>query len=80
MEQEIIETYNSYITLSYEDLRYMYLLFAYPEKFYKLSSQYMNSSKMRISPVFLEKISKIISGEEKKKQILDKFRNIFLHI
>lgn len=78
--KEIIETYNSYIPLSYEDLRYMYLLFAYPEKFYKLSSQYINSSKMRISPVFLEKIGKIISGEEKKRQILDKFRNIFLHI
>lgn len=78
--KEIIETYNSYIPLSRSDLEYIYLLFCYPEKFYKLSSQYINGAKVRISPVMLEKISRIISSEEKKSKILSEFRNIFLHI
>lgn len=78
--KEIIETYNSYIPLSKSDLEYIYLLFCYPEKFYKLSSQYINGTKVRISPVMMEKISRIIGSEEKKSKLLSQFRNIFLHI
>ena len=44
----------------------------YPEKFYKLSNQYMNGSKARISPKMVEKLNRIIVEEEKKQNLLEK--------
>lgn len=76
----ILDGYAEHIGLSEDDYTYIYLLFSYPEKFYKLSSQYLNGSKTRISPVMLDKLDRIIGDEQKKQKILSKYREIFLHI
>jgi spore coat protein I len=78
--RKIITEYNSYINLSEADLAYIGILFAYPEKFYKLGNRYLNGSKVRISPVMLDKLKKIIESESKKQKILSKYCEIFLHI
>lgn len=78
--KKIIECYMSYIELNKSDLTYIYLLFTYPEKFYKLSSQYLNSSKLRLSPVLLEKLGRIIGSDEKKNRLIESYDKIFLHI
>jgi spore coat protein I len=78
--RRIIDTYGRYIELDSADLEYIYILFSYPEKFYKLSNRYMNASKVRISPVMSDKLGQIINSELKKFKILAKYREIFLHI
>jgi spore coat protein I len=78
--KRILDGYDKYIRLNSDDLTYIYLLFSYPEKFYKLSSRYLNGSKTRISPVMLDKLDKIVNSEQKKDKLLLKYREILLHI
>lgn len=54
------------------DVAYICGLYRYPEKFYKLSNQYMNGSKTRISPKMVEKLNRIMEEEEKKQTLLEK--------
>lgn len=78
--EKIINRYNEHIALSERDYMYIYRMYCYPEKFYKLSNQYMNGAKTWISPKMLEKLDKIIQDEAKKVELLLKIRKIFLHI
>lgn len=68
----ILEEYQKGISLTQADIGYIYDCYRYPEKFYKLSNQYMNSSKSRISPKMEEKLNRIIEEEEKKQSLLKK--------
>lgn len=77
---EILNEYNKYCPLDRQDYEYIYILFSYPEKFYKVSNQYMNSSKSWISPKMLDKLNRIIENDEKKQKLLCDMGNIFLHI
>lgn len=70
--QAILERYQEGILLQQEDIEYIRGLYRYPEKFYKLSNQYMNGSKARISPKMVEKLNRIIVEEEKKQNLLEK--------
>lgn len=70
--QAILERYQEGIMLQQEDIEYIRGLYRYPEKFYKLSNQYMNGSKARISPKMVEKLNRIIVEEEKKQNLLEK--------
>ena len=70
--QVILERYQQGILLQQEDIEYIQGLYRYPEKFYKLSNQYMNGSKARISPKMVEKLNRIIAEEEKKQNLLEK--------
>lgn len=72
----ILQQYHKGCPLGQEDFAYIYGLYRYPEKFYKLSNQYMNSNKNRISPKMIEKLNRIIEEEEKKQALLEKM-NIF---
>lgn len=76
----ILEEYNKYCTLTKRDYEYIYTLFSYPEKFYKISNQYMNSSKNWISPKMLEKINAIIEDDEKKKRLLESMWQKYLNL
>ena len=49
------------------------MLYSYPEKFYKISNQYMNAPKNWISPKLQEKLEKIMLDEGKKLQLLEQF-------
>lgn len=79
--QLIIEEYNSQIPLTDKDLEYIYILLEFPEKFYKISNQYMNASKSWIPPKLVEKLDKVIADESKKTNTIFQFRDYYsLHI
>lgn len=69
--QKILERYGNICPLSKEDIEYIYILYCYPEKFYKISNQYINSPKNWISPKMLEKLNKLIEDEEDKESLLN---------
>lgn len=68
--QKILMTYDIYCPLSRQDLQYIFMLYSYPEKFYKISNQYMNAPKNWISPKLLEKLERVMLDEGKKLQLL----------
>lgn len=70
--KSMMETYTKTNNLSADDVEYIYMLYCYPEKFYKISNQYINSSKNRISPKMNEKLNKVIENEDKKQALLEK--------
>lgn len=72
---KILNNYSAINPLQPSDIEYIYILYSYPEKFYKLGNQYMNSSKNRISPKMNEKLERIIGEEEQKKELLLKIYN-----
>lgn len=72
----ILKRYNNICPLTEKDIDYIYTLYCYPEKFYKISNQYINSGKNWISPKMLEKLEKVIHDEEKKKNLLSMMKNI----
>ena len=76
--KEITEIYADKCALSQNDLKYIYTLYLYPEKFYKLGNQYINAPKNWISPKMMEKIGKIIADETKKQDLLGKFNRFYL--
>lgn len=76
--REIIEEYDKIYTLTQNDMEYIYILYLYPEKFYKLSNQYINAPKNWISPKMMEKIGKIIDEEEQKQDLLGKLNRYYL--
>ena len=75
MAVKIIEEYDRILPLTGEDYRYIYILYSYPEKFWKVSNRYMNSRKCWISPANLEKLSKLITDEQEKQKFLSDFCN-----
>lgn len=77
--EQIIEQYNAICPLSADDIDYIYVQYRYPEKFYKISNQYINSSKNWISPKMLEKLQRVIADEDKKQVILEKLKNLYNH-
>ena len=76
--REILENYDKIFKLRKKDLEYIYILYLYPEKFYKLSNQYINAPKNWISPKMMEKMSKIIDEESKKQTLLGKLHRYYL--
>lgn len=76
----ILQQYHKGCPLRYEDIQYIYRLYQYPEKFYKLSNQYMNSNKNRISPKMVEKLNRIIEEEEQKQELLEKMHLFTSHL
>lgn len=75
--QFILDTYSSVSKLNNKDIEYIYRLFAYPEKYYKLGNQYMSAGKNWISPKMIEKMTKIIEDETSKSEILLKLKQLF---
>lgn len=79
--QLIINEYDRYISLDEKALEYIYILLQFPEKFYKISNQYMNASKNWIPPKLVEKLDKVITDESKKTNTIFQFRDYYsLHI
>ena len=74
--QYILNCYSAVCPLSVRDIEYIYILYSYPEKFYKISNQYMNAPKNWISPKMMEKLNKVIADEDQKKDILLQLKNI----
>lgn len=74
----LLKTYGEKISLSQEDYRYMYVLFTYPEKFWKIANGYYNSKKCFLSPKYLEKLEMVIVQEKEKSEMLDEFYSFHL--
>lgn len=68
--------YSKKIELFKDDYRYLYILFSYPEKFWKIANSYYNSNKAFLSPKYLEKLQTLIYQEKEKKEMLDRMKTI----
>ena len=73
-----IAGYSEYLPLDGSSLRFLYLLFLYPEKFWKISNQYYNRRKSWISPKMLEKLEKIPEQNQERKNFLQYFSRYLL--
>ncbi len=72
-----IEEYNKEIPFDIEDYEYIYLLFRYPEKFWKISNYYYNTKKTFISPKNLDKLNTIIKQSEIRNAFLEEYKSIY---
>lgn len=72
----ILKRYGETCPLCTRDMDYIYILYSYPEKFYKISNQYINAPKNWISPKMMEKLQKVIKDEDKKLGVLEKLKDI----
>ncbi len=70
----IFQTYEQYIPLTRADYQYMYILFSYPEKFWKIANSYYNTNKAFLSPKYIEKMNTVILQEEEKQTLLETYR------
>lgn len=73
---DILKAYDKAIGLTLKDYKYLYILFSYPEKFWKIANGYYNSSKVFLSPKYVEKLEAVICQENDKKEMLDKMKGI----
>lgn len=76
--KDIFETYSGQIELSKEDYHYMYVLFSYPEKFWKIANSYYNTNKAFLSPKYLEKLETVILQETEKHAMLETFHACYI--
>lgn len=73
----ILDQYGSVARLTNEDYKYLYILFAYPEKFWKLSNYYLNSRKTFIPPKTLEKLDNVVESEKIRDSMLEDYKNYY---
>lgn len=68
---DLIRAYDGERRLSSQELRYLYLYLAYPEKFWKIANHYYNSHKAWLSGRNIEKLEKVIAQEASRSQFLE---------
>lgn len=71
--KEIFSVYDEGIPLTREDYHYMYILFSYPEKFWKIANGYYNAAKAFLSPKYVEKLRTVICQENEKRKMLEEY-------
>ena len=76
--KNIFEAYSEEIELSKEDYQYIYVLFSYPEKFWKIANSYYNTNKAFLSPKYLEKLQTVILQETEKHAMLETFNACYI--
>lgn len=70
MFADILGAYSQIQPLEKEDYEFIYIMYSFPEKFWKIGNRYMNRRKSYISPVLMEKLAKVIEDDQEKKKIL----------
>lgn len=68
---DLIRAYDEIRRLSAQELRYLYLYMAYPEKFWKIANHYFNAHKAWISGRNIEKLEKFIQQEDERERFLE---------
>lgn len=68
---DLIRAYDEVRKLSVQELKYLYLYMAYPEKFWKIANHYYNAHKAWVSGRNIEKLEKFICQEETREQFLE---------
>lgn len=71
MGNRMLEAYDRQRTLSDSELEYLKIRLCYPEKFWKLANQYINSRKSCICCKNGEKLEKLVAQEEKRRRFLN---------
>ena len=71
---DLIRGYDRVRKLTPEELKYLYVYLAYPEKFWKITNSYYHSGKAWIPAKNVEKLSLSVAQTEEKKRFL---RNLF---
>ncbi len=69
-----LEEYEKIQELCMQDYLYLYCLFSYPEKFWKLSNHYMNGNKAWMPPKTMEKLAGMVKAEQEKTEFLTEFQ------
>jgi len=67
---DMLNTYSKVRKLTHDEIRQLYIRLAYPEKFWKISNHYYNSSKAWVCGRNLEKLNKVIQQNEARDQFL----------
>ena len=75
--RDILSAYSQMMHLSQEDYEFIYLMYSFPEKFWKISNRYMNTRKSYISPVLVEKLQKVIEDNQEKLKILSEISDAY---
>ena len=75
----ILDTYSKKIELSVDDYKYMYVLFSYPEKFWKIANGYYNTNKAFLSPKYVEKLKTVMEQEKEKNEMLSQYSAFHLN-
>lgn len=68
---KMIDYYQRFLSFTKEEMEYLSVLIAYPEKFWKAANSYSRSKKAWIPAKSLEKMELVISQIEKKKKFLE---------
>lgn len=76
--KDIFGAYSVKIELSKEDYQYMYVLFSYPEKFWKIANSYYNTNKAFLSPKYSEKLETVIQQETEKLTMLEAYHACYI--
>ena len=76
--EEMLEKYNRVRALSKEELWYLAVQIAYPEKFWKAANSYYRSRKAWISAKSLEKLKLAILQTEEKRKFLETVFSFYL--
>ena len=77
MAKDILSAYSQINYLEHEDYEFIYLMYSFPEKFWKISNRYMNTRKSYISPVLMEKLQKVIEDDQEKLKILSEINDTY---
>lgn len=78
--ETIIKNYDTEFPLSRSDKKCLYGLLLFPEKFWKISNQYMSHKKHWVSPRYINKLQEFILCKELRAVFLEKyiqFYNVF---
>ena len=70
LADKMLEAYSRILPLSSEELEYLALCFAYPEKFWKIANSYYRSSKAWLSSKNLEKLEMAVLQAKQKQDFL----------
>lgn len=71
--EELLLAYDQVIPLTNGAYRYIYILFSYPEKFWKIANGYYNGNKAFLSPKYVEKLDMVICQEREKQNLLEEY-------
>ena len=73
----MMRAYDSVNKLGKKERDYLAIRLAYPEKFWKISNQYMAHKKHWISPRYIEKLEEFIHNKEARSIFLEKYVQIY---
>ena len=66
----LIRAYDGIRSVSEDDMRLLFVMLSYPEKFWKVANHYSSSHKAWLSKRDLEKLEHVIAQEEQKEELL----------